>query len=213
MKTKTFEKLPEQKQLEILDAAAGIFANKGYYQAGINEICQATGISNGALYKYFENKKGLFKTVARRTLDLILNEFRQYEQKDGSIWETLQQVLDMVLPFTTMYRDYFVVFMDLGSPSMDVFSSELSDDFEKQTFEFYARLIKNAKEDGEIRTNISTETAAYFIDNHLTLLAYSCVSQHYNRRFHQYFPSSKFPLGVEGKIDLIMRSFRELLMA
>lgn len=212
MKTKTFEKLPEQKQTEILDAAASIFANKGFYQAGINEICRTTKISNGALYKYFQSKKGLFKAVARRTLDLILIEYRQYEEKEEPVWDTLQQVLDKVHPFTTMYRDYFVVFMDLGSPSMDAFSSELSDDFEKQTFEFYARLIKGAKEKGEIRKTISTETAAYFIDNHLTLLAYSCVSQHYNRRFHQYFPSSKFPLAVEGKIDLIMRSFRELLM-
>ncbi len=53
MKTNTFEKLPETRQMEILHASAIIFAEKGYFQAGIVEICQTTGISNGALYKYF----------------------------------------------------------------------------------------------------------------------------------------------------------------
>jgi hypothetical protein len=44
MKTNTFEKLSEKRQIEILDASAKIFAEKGYFQAGIIEICQTTGI-------------------------------------------------------------------------------------------------------------------------------------------------------------------------
>jgi hypothetical protein len=40
-----------EKQIAILDASARIFAQKGYFQAGINEIRQAAFISNGALCK------------------------------------------------------------------------------------------------------------------------------------------------------------------
>ena len=118
MKTKTFEKLPEEKQSAILDASARVFAEKGYFQAGIDEICRAAQISNGALYKYFVNKEGLYKTVARRTLDLILMEYNQFEGKGESFWEMLRMAIEQVNPFTTSYRDYFIVFMDLGSPSM-----------------------------------------------------------------------------------------------
>ncbi|RLB79785.1 MAG: TetR/AcrR family transcriptional regulator, partial [Deltaproteobacteria bacterium] len=53
---KTFKKLPRKKQIAILDAAAAVFASKGYYQANVGEICRRAGISNGALYKYFKNK-------------------------------------------------------------------------------------------------------------------------------------------------------------
>lgn len=211
MKTSTFSKLSEGKQSAILDAAAGVFARKGYFQAGVNEICQAAQISNGALYKYFMNKEGLFRSVARRTLDLILLEYHRFEWNGGSFWITLQQILERVFPFTTSHRDYFIVFMDLGSPSMDGFAAELSSEFERQTYEHYARIIDDARHQGELRQVISTETAAYFIDNHLMLLAYSCVSEHYDRRFHQYFGQGARQLDVEQKIDLIMRSFRELL--
>lgn len=212
MTTKTFEKLPAERQVAILDASARVFASKGYFQAGIDEICEAAQISNGALYKYFVNKEGLYKTVARRTLDLILLEYSQFVTGGGSFWEILPQILEKVFPFATSHRDYFIIFMDLGSPSMDAFSSQFTDQFERQTFEYYADIIDIARERGDIRDGITTETAAYLIDNHLMLLAYSCVSEHYNRRFHQYFGYESGQLDITEKIGLIMRSFRELLM-
>ncbi len=211
MTTKTFKKLVEEKQVAILDASARVFARKGYFQAGINEICEAAQISNGALYKYFVNKEGLYKAVVRRTLDLILLEYHLFDSGLRSFWENIKLILEQVYPFTTSHRDYFIVFMDLGSPSMDSFSSEFSDDFERNTFGYYARVIDEAKEKGEIQQSISTETAAYFIYNHLILLAYSCVSSHYNKRFHQYFRKQTGQVDVPQKIELIMRSFRELL--
>jgi len=211
MKTKTFDKLPENKQIAILDASARIFAGKGYFQAGIIEICKAAEISNGALYKYFENKKGLFITVARRTMDLLLTEATQMTAGKMVIWDRLRRILEEVLPFTTNYRDYFIVYMDLGSPSMDSFASELSDEFERLSFDLFYQIFEEARNNGEIRKGISTEAAVYFSDNHLMLFAFSCVSEHYNRRFHQYFGKGMGRLDAERKIELTMRSFRQLL--
>ncbi len=211
MRTNTFDKLSEEKQIAILDASAHVFAQKGYFQAGINEICKTTGISNGALYKYFENKEGLFKAVAHRTMELLLTEARQLTEGKIVIWERLHRILEKVLPFTTTYRDYFIVYMDLGSSSMDTFASELSDEFERQSFDFFFQIIEEARDNDEIRKGISTDTAAYFIDNHLMLFAFSCVSEHHNRRFHQYFGRGLRQIDPDQKIELIMRSFRQLL--
>lgn len=211
MRTGTFDKLPEDRQNAILDASARVFARKGYFQAGIVEICQAAEISNGALYKYFENKQGLFITVARRTMDLMMIAANRMAAGQIGIWDRLRLILGEVLPFVTTYRDYFVVYMDLGSPSMDAFASELSDEFERQSFDFFYKIIEEARGKGEIRKEISTETAAYFIDNNLMLFAFSCVSEHYDRRFHQYFGKGLDRLDAEGKIKMIMRSFRQLL--
>lgn len=211
MKTITFEKLPENKQNDILDAAVRVFAQKGYFQAGIVEICQEAGISNGALYKYFTNKQGLFTAVAHRTIELMQTTANRMGSGQMDIWQRMQRILEEVVPFTILYRDYFIVYMDLGSPSMDAFAVELSDAFERQSFEFFYRLIEEARRDGEIRRGIATETVAYFLDNHLMLFAFSCVSEHYNRRFHQYFAKGDERLEPGQKIKLIMRSFRQLL--
>lgn len=211
MQTKTFEKLPEEKKQTILDASARVFAEKGYFQAGISEICEAAQISNGALYKYFINKEGLYRSIVRRTLDLIFREYDQFSDMAGSFWELPELMLEQVYSFSGNRHDYLVVLMDLGSPSMDSFSSEFSDELEQKTFEHYARFIDAAKERGEIRKTISTETAAYLIDNHILLLAYSFISNHYNRRFHQYFRKKNSELDKTGKIELVIRSFKELL--
>lgn len=211
MKTSTFEKLTENKQIAILDAAARIFAEKGYFQAGIVEICQAAEISNGALYKYFENKKGLFIAVAHRTMALVLEVSTQNINRKMGFWDRLRSILEEVHPFLSKYRDYFIVYMDLGAPFMDEFASELSDKFEQHSLAFYNQIIENARNKCEIRKGISTESAAYYIDNHIMLFSFSCVSEHHNRRFHQYFGKGSGNLETEKKIDWIMRSFREFL--
>lgn len=209
--TKTFEKLSSCRQHEILDAAAGVFARKGYFQAGISEICDAARISNGALYKYFRNKHDLFVSVALKTQDLLLSEAGKIILGDMSIWDRLHHILKEVPGFTKVHRDYFIVYMDLGSPSMDEFAPELSDDFEKGSFDFFVRLIETAKEKGEIRPDISNETATYFIDNHLMLFAFSCVSEHYNRRFNLCFGKAGESLDPDQKVQSMMRSFRQVL--
>jgi hypothetical protein len=63
----------------------------------------------------------------------------------------LGEVLEKVVPFTTNYRDYFIVYIDLGSPSMDIFASELSDEFERQSFEFFYRIVEDVRNEGETR--------------------------------------------------------------
>ncbi len=211
MRTRTFNKLPEKRQHAILDAAARIFSQKGYFQAGISEICQAAEISNGALYKYFENKKGLFIAVLYRAGELMLTEAIKIAGGKMVLWDRLRMVVESVIPFSEKYRDYLVIFMDLGSPSMDEFASEASGGFERATFGFFKSIVEEARNNGQIRQDISTETAAYFIDNHLMLFAFSCVSNYHDDRFCQFFGNGVDRLKGEQKIELIMRSFKELL--
>jgi TetR/AcrR family fatty acid metabolism transcriptional regulator len=47
----------------ILAAATRVFADKGYSAASITEIAQAADISDGLIYKYFENKRALLERV------------------------------------------------------------------------------------------------------------------------------------------------------
>jgi AcrR family transcriptional regulator len=44
----------------LLDAALGVFSERGYYGATIEEIVEESGLSNGALYYNFRNKEDLF---------------------------------------------------------------------------------------------------------------------------------------------------------
>ncbi len=61
-----FEKLSEEKQDRILDAAAREFAVNGYEKASLNLILERAGISKGAAYYYFEDKADLIATVIHK---------------------------------------------------------------------------------------------------------------------------------------------------
>jgi AcrR family transcriptional regulator len=138
--------LTEKSSTEILDASARVFAQIGYFQAGINEICLEAGISNGALYKYFEHKKGLFITVAQRSIDPLQMAFGRMASGQLDFWQRMQPMLENVAPLLTLYEDYFSVYMDWGSPVVDAFAVELSDAFERQSFESFYDLVEEAQE-------------------------------------------------------------------
>src|SRR5688500_8480506 len=71
---------PVQAQLaglrrnQILQAAAQVFAQKGFHRATIRDVAKAAGIADGTIYNYFENKTAL--------LVGILNMLNQSDQRE-----------------------------------------------------------------------------------------------------------------------------------
>lgn len=56
----------ESKELtrrRLLDAAASVFARKGYAAASVDEVAEAAGFSVGAVYSNFANKEELFSAL------------------------------------------------------------------------------------------------------------------------------------------------------
>ena len=54
----------ERKQ-QLLDAAVGLFAERGYAATRIADICTAAGVAKGLFYWYFETKEALFIELVR----------------------------------------------------------------------------------------------------------------------------------------------------
>jgi AcrR family transcriptional regulator len=76
------EQLIEARRNQILDAAASIFATKGFHNATTKEIATAAGVSEGTIYNYFENKFDL--------LIGIMSRLAQVEQLPGELADALQ---------------------------------------------------------------------------------------------------------------------------
>lgn len=56
----------DRKRQQIAEAAAEVFAEKGFTGATNREIAAAAGISPGLIYWYFENKEDLFASIFER---------------------------------------------------------------------------------------------------------------------------------------------------
>jgi AcrR family transcriptional regulator len=207
----TFKKLPEKKQTQILDAAAHVFARKGYDAANVSAICKKARISNGALYKYFRNKEDLFATTLGRVGELFESMEGKYGAIRKSVYDVLLDILKDVIDVTSEYPDYIALYLELGSPSMKHFSQALSHPLEEPTRDFWVYLVDEGKKRGEIDKKLSSRMAAYSIDNHVMTFMFSLVSPHYLRRFECYLSTELKDPSMEEKARLTIRSLKRLL--
>ncbi|MDE3114025.1 MAG: TetR/AcrR family transcriptional regulator [Pseudomonadota bacterium] len=88
---------------EILDAAAGVFAAKGYAGTRMEDIARAAGVTKGTIYLYFESKEAVLKALVREsigtTIDQVASHVRAFE---GSTPDLLRFVLTAMGQFIVM---------------------------------------------------------------------------------------------------------------
>jgi AcrR family transcriptional regulator len=53
---------------EMIDAAMGVFAERGFALAKLDDIARRAGVAKGSLYLYFDTKEALFRAVVRERL-------------------------------------------------------------------------------------------------------------------------------------------------
>jgi AcrR family transcriptional regulator len=108
MKNKTLDKENTVKA-RLVDAAAKVFAEKGFSQATIREICGRAGANAAAISYYWRDKKGLYKRVVE---ELIIDRTQNYP---------LTAAMDEMLPPETRLKKFIEVFLhrllDTGRPA------------------------------------------------------------------------------------------------
>ncbi|WP_258869238.1 TetR/AcrR family transcriptional regulator [Aquitalea aquatica] len=85
----------EARPTEILDAALGLFVEKGYRATKMEDIARAAGVTKGTPYLYFQNKEEIFKAIARGTIVANLQQLDQIARDfDGSASVLLHRMVE-----------------------------------------------------------------------------------------------------------------------
>ena len=66
----------EARRDEVIDAAARVFAERGYDATTIDDLVEATGLGRGGLYHYIGNKRDLLIQIHERFLNPLLDQAR-----------------------------------------------------------------------------------------------------------------------------------------
>ena len=64
----------EMRRTRIMEAAAAVFAQKGFQRATVREIAAQAGIAPGTIYLYFENKRDLLVAIADHLISQPLDQ-------------------------------------------------------------------------------------------------------------------------------------------
>ncbi len=62
----TTHELKDQRQIQILEAAAELFARNGFDRTSVDEIAKSAGLSKGAIYWYFPSKEKILIALAEQ---------------------------------------------------------------------------------------------------------------------------------------------------
>jgi AcrR family transcriptional regulator len=63
----------EQRREQVMSVARGVFMERGYHAAGMDEIADAAGVSKPVLYQHFPSKLELYLALLDGGIDELLN--------------------------------------------------------------------------------------------------------------------------------------------
>lgn len=101
----------QQRYGELLDAAASVFAAKGYHGASTKDIADRLGIRQGSLYYYFSSKETALEEVCTIGVEGFVQNLTGIMATDASYPEKVRQgIAAHLLPLRDR-RDYTLVFL------------------------------------------------------------------------------------------------------
>lgn len=71
----------------ILLEALRLFSRSGYEAVSVRDIAKQLGITQGALYKHYANKKDIFDSIVKRMCDNDFERAQMFEVPEGSFTE------------------------------------------------------------------------------------------------------------------------------
>jgi len=84
------EQAGEATRAALVDASRALFSSRGYADVSIDDITRATGVTKGALYHHFEDKRALFQAVVEAVEGDLSAEVRRRARQAGDPWAQLQ---------------------------------------------------------------------------------------------------------------------------
>ncbi len=67
----------EERRKAILEAAVGVFAERGFAATGTADIAAVAGIGEPTIYRYFANKRELYLSALRQSGDEVMENWRR----------------------------------------------------------------------------------------------------------------------------------------
>jgi AcrR family transcriptional regulator len=83
------ERLRQEREERILEAAAAVFARKGFHQATIRDIAEVADVADGTIYNYYSDKRDLLVAITRQVIsNATFEALAEFEPKDDEAFLT-----------------------------------------------------------------------------------------------------------------------------
>lgn len=182
----------EEKQKNILNASAEVFAEKGYYQASIQNITQKAGVSTGTFYIYYKNKEEVLLAIYQRFSE-CLNDMIE-KKLSGNYSDSVQKLIVCTASVIKFYasepqlslimltkiigmskvseNEYYKVFNHICSIFMKIIAETGSDEFDDVYISSVAYV--------QILNSLTAQWIVYSSERTLADLIYTIITYNFN---------------------------------
>jgi TetR/AcrR family transcriptional regulator, cholesterol catabolism regulator len=100
----------DRRRAEVVNAAARVFAERGYEATTMDDLSEATGLAAGGLYHYIGSKEQLLFDICAELLDPLLADARAIVAEGAPPEETLRRLVRVWVDHVERHRDHMRVF-------------------------------------------------------------------------------------------------------
>jgi len=189
---------PMRRAREIIDAAAKVFARRGYHGASTQDIADVLGMRQASLYYYFQSKEAALEAVcAEGVEDYALRAQRILKATDSAADKVARLMAQHLAPMAERL-DYTLVFLRerrfLPQPARKRIRA-----IELRYERIIERVIEQGVADGEFRADLDARMAT------LALLGLgNSAAAWYGRE-----PGATHERIATSYVDLLVRAFRK----
>lgn len=177
-----YKKLDDTALEAILEAGIEEFARCGFQPASIADVAKKAGVSVGVIYKYFGDKEAFFLACVRHSLDLLDQTLHEVAAAGGSMEDRVRRLITALITQSRQHASYNAMYNEITAGSCRKFAPMLAREIEQKTAALYTALFSDAQQRGEITNTVAPELFAFFFDNLLMMLQFSCSCEYYRQR-------------------------------
>lgn len=149
------------KYHRILEAAIGVFAEEGFFNATVSKIARAAGVADGTIYLYFKNKNDILLHFFNYKTKEVFGTFRQEVNKGGNAHSKLKNLIKAHLREFQRDRNMAVLFQ-AEARQIRYFELYIKD-LTNMYFDLVGEIVEQGQKEGVFRRDLEPSLVKRFI--------------------------------------------------
>lgn len=158
------------RRKEILEAAARVFAEKGYHGSSMRDIADILSVRQAALYYYFPSKEAILEEICRLGITEFVDALRAVAATPGPFAERLRQGIAAHLTPLLARRFYVSAFL-YSRHVLPAATRAPLDRLAEEYEQIWRDMLVDARAAGEIAPGVDTDLAAFALLGALNAVA------------------------------------------
>jgi AcrR family transcriptional regulator len=103
----------ERRRQDVVQAAARVFAERGYEQTSVQQLAAELELATGALYHYFPGKEDLLIEICDQLMSPLLERIDEMASAPGPPAQRLRDLVRLWVGHVIEHRDHVLVFQQV----------------------------------------------------------------------------------------------------